>query len=593
MWIAIVGLALAPTGAGQGPADGPERLVVQFDELPIGLGRGGSFHGAPVLFVDDTLGFAVVEAAHGKAFRREAAANAHVRHVEVDPIREALAFTPNDPQYSTKQYAPQLVGAPAAWASSLGSTRTICILDTGLRYTHEDIKANYAGGIDLVNNDANPWDDNGHGTRVAGAAAATVNNGLGVAGISNARLLSVKVLDNAGYTYGSAIASGIRWCADNGANIVSMSFGGAGNDTATYQSVMYAWHKGVLVVAGAGNGGCDDCVIYPAALDAVVAVGCVDQTKAICSFTSRGSQVDLAAPGVNIQTVAHTGDADYALGGGTSMSTPIVAGAAALVWGANPGWTNAQVRDALEKNAVDVGAAGPDTASGAGLVRPDLAMGIAAAPTPTTSAPFSASFDVSPNVNEWWIEVNVKSSGVVSKVETRVNGGVWQSLPKTNWGAWAKSINAPKGSKVEFRATDSQAQTVLSPAYTWMTTTTTGTTSPSASSSPSPTPTSSPSPTPTASPSPTTSSSTTANTFAAAFTPKAQTNVWWIETAVSSSSSITKVDARVNGGSWVALPKTDWGTWAKSIHAPTGSKVEFRATSSTGATAQSAAYTWG
>ena len=575
--IATIALVLAPVAAAQQPdGSAAERLVVAFDQLPPGLERNGRYLGEPVVAVDEVLGFAVVEAKDGKSFRAKAQDERGVKNVETDPVRSALAFTPNDPQFTTKQYAPQFVGAPTAWSTTLGASRTICVLDTGLRHTHEDVKGNYAGGIDLVNNDANPMDDNGHGTRVAAAAVASINNGLGIAGVSNAKVLSVKVLDAAGYTHGSSIATGIRWCADNGANIISMSLGGAGNDSATYASTTYAWAKGALLVAGAGNGGCDDCVIYPAALDSVLAVGCVDQSRNACSFTSRGPQVDLAAPGVNIQTAAHTGDTAYTLGGGTSMSTPIVAGAAALVWAAHPTWTNQQVRTALESKTQDVGTAGRDTATGAGLVRADLAIGtVAAAPAPTsssqpTASTFSATFKVSPNVNEWWVELYVSSSSTVSKVDIRVNGGVWQSLPKTNWGAWAKSMNVAKGAKVEFRATSSTGQIALSSPQTWMGTTSTST------SSPSPSPSSSPAP-----------------TFTASFSPRAQTNVWWVETGVSSSSTVTKVDARVNGGSWTQLPRTDWGTWAKSIHAPSGSKVEFRAASSTGATATSAAYTWG
>jgi hypothetical protein len=175
---------------------------------------------------------------------------------------------------------------------------------------------------------------------------------------------------------------------------------------------------------------------------------------------------------------------------------------------------------------------------------------------PSSSETFSAQFAPGSNVNEWWVEVKVTASGAPTKVDAKVGSGAWTALAKTSYGTWAKSFHAPKGSAVQFRAYDSAGHVAYSPTFTWM-----GATSGTAS-------------------------------FAASFTAKAVGNDWWVETAVSSSSAIAKVDVQRNGGAWVALPKTSWGTWADDLHTPNGSQVKFRATSSTGATAYSPTYTW-
>jgi hypothetical protein len=171
--------------------------------------------------------------------------------------------------------------------------------------------------------------------------------------------------------------------------------------------------------------------------------------------------------------------------------------------------------------------------------------------TASTSSGFTAQFTPTSNVNEWWVDVKVTTSATLTKVEAKVDSGPWTALTKTSYGTWAKSMHAPKGSTVTFRAWDSAGHAAYSPATTWM--------SPS---------------------------------FSATFTAKAVGNDWWVETAVKASSPISKVEVRRNGGSWVALPKTSWGTWADDLHSPNGTQVVFRATSSGGVTALSPTYTW-
>ena len=553
---------LVPVASAQGPAaDGPERLVVRFDALPSGLREHGLYEGAEILGIDAAGGFAVVQASHGQAFRASAQGQHGVRSVETDGIVHSLGFTPNDPMFASPQYAPKLIGAPAAWATTLGApSATLCLVDSGVRRTHQDLAAHYAGGIDLVSHDNDPADDNGHGTRTAGVAAAVIDNGLGISGMANVPFKEVKVLNAAGSGYDSDIATGIRWCADNGARIVSISIGGAGVSTAVHDAVDYAWGKGLVLVAGAGNGGCTGCVLYPAAFPNVIAVGAVDSSAAVQGFTSQGPEMDLAAPGVNIQTTGYGSDTSYLMGGGTSLSAPHVAGAAALVWSAHPTWTNQHVRTALEATAQDVGPVGIDAWSGHGMVRPDLAIAFGSAPA---LASFTASFAVASGSNEWWEEVKVASSAVPAKVELSASGGAWQALALKSWGNWAANVHVAKGTPIVFRATDAAGHTAASASQPWLGAVATSTTSAS-----------------------------TTPAFAATFTPKAVGNDWWVETAVGANAPIAKVEAKVNGGAWTALPKTDWGTYAKSMAAPNGSTVTFRATSSTGATATSAPMTW-
>jgi subtilisin family serine protease len=379
--LALLTSAFATPVLAQPPTPAADRLVVAFHEMPSGMAKADRYLGAPVLAVDEALGFAVVEARDPQAFRRDAAHRPEVRLVESDPVRPLLLMTPNDPEFGVSQYGPQLIGAPAAWDTILGNGAVVCVIDTGVRYTHQEFQGRYLGGIDLVNNDNDPMDDHGHGTHVAGIAVAGIHNGVGIAGVANAGLLSVKVLDATGAGTMSNVATAIRWCADNGAHVINLSLGGTSGLSVLQGAVDYAWNRGVILAAASGNSGCTNCVMYPAAYDNVLAVGCVDPNVAVCTWTSKGPQLDLAAPGSSIQSTWFTADNAYKRAAGTSMSAPHVAGAAALLRAAAPDRSNVDIRAALESTAQDLGAAGKDTSTGHGLVRVDLAMAALLAPT--------------------------------------------------------------------------------------------------------------------------------------------------------------------------------------------------------------------
>jgi len=380
-------VAAEPAAAAATAPSSP--LVVTFKAFPEGLAPGASFRGGDVVRVDPALRFAVVApSAVGLLSTQD---DPNVLSVEADASQTWVRDAPSDPLWS-QQYAPQQVRAPEAWPEASGGPgATICFVDTGVRSTHEDLAgARWLGGWDFVHGTSDPWDDNGHGTHVAGIAAATMNNGKGVAGISQAGFYAVKAIDSTGSGYDSNIASGIRWCADHHATVISMSLGGSGSALLA-SAVSYAWARGSLLVAAAGNSGpCTDCVEYPAAYPQVVAVTCTTSSRSLCSFSSQGPEAALAAPGYQVLSTWNAADDAYKTLSGTSMSTPAVAGVAALVAGRVP-MSNAKLRDVLEANAQD-GGRGRTEQLGYGIVDAkaslDAALGQGGAPSPTpTPAP--------------------------------------------------------------------------------------------------------------------------------------------------------------------------------------------------------------
>ena len=223
-------------------------------------------------------------------------------------------------------------------------------------------------------------DDNGHGTHVAGTIGENADNGLAEAGLApEVSLLPVKVLDASGSGTDSDVATGIVWAADHAARVVNLSLGGASSSRVLSDAVRYATAHGVLIVAAAGNE--SGAVGYPARIGGVLGVGAVDSTLARASFSNTGTGLDIVAPGVGIvqQTLgdAPGSFADATLSG-TSMATPFVSAAAALVLASKPGTTPASVARLLERTAQDLGVAGRDGETGYGLVRADRALGASA-----------------------------------------------------------------------------------------------------------------------------------------------------------------------------------------------------------------------
>ncbi|WP_273838481.1 S8 family serine peptidase [Halococcus sp. PRR34] len=277
-----------------------------------------------------------------------------VEYAEPNAIYETVAV-PNDPRFGD-QYAPEMVNAPAAWDTTYGDGEvTIAVVDQGIKDDHPDLEATVASdrARDFVDDDDDPYPDSlseeQHGTHVAGIAAAGTNNDTGVAGISNATLLSVRALDETGSGSTADIADGIQWAADNDADIINLSLGGGFTET-LQKAVSYAYEEGVLLVAAAGND--SGSVKYPAAYDECVAVSALDPDGSLASYSSRGPEIELAAPGTNL--LSTWTDNGYNSISGTSMAAPVVSGVAALMLSQQK-LSNEQVRSHLKNTAVDTG----------------------------------------------------------------------------------------------------------------------------------------------------------------------------------------------------------------------------------------------
>ena len=298
-----------------------------------------------------------------------------VRSAEPNYIRH-LFSTPNDALYS-RQFAPARVQADLAWGIWQPKQQVvIAIVDTGVDSNHPDLThkilrdANGVVGYDAINAQRSPaLDVYGHGTHVAGIAAAQTNNGAGVAGIAGwngqagnsdahfIKIMPIRVLGADGTGDDSTIADGITWAVDHGARVINLSLGSTGYTDVLNNACQYAWNRGCILCAAAGNDGLS-AVNYPAADNNVIAVAATDRNDTLTSYSNYGSWVQVAAPGGGDSTVdqiystmptydTHVANFSYTLNydylSGTSMATPFVAGEAAMIMSQNPTLTNAQV----------------------------------------------------------------------------------------------------------------------------------------------------------------------------------------------------------------------------------------------------------
>lgn len=301
--------------------------------------------------------------------------NPNVLYAEPNYIAHAVDITPDDtyfnPPYSY-QWGLNKIQAPAAWDITTGSSDiVIAVVDTGIDLNHPDLSCpgKLTPGWDFVNQDAMPDDDHrskgfGHGSHVAGIAAACTNNSTGVAGVAwGARLMPVKSLDDRGDGTYEDVALGITYAVDQGAHIINLSLGGASGSGTLADAVRYASDHGRLVVAATGNN--SGSVMYPAAYPEAMAVAATTSFDQRAWFSNHGPETDIAAPGVSIYSTVID---DYGYKDGTSMATPFVAGLAALVWSASPNLTHQQLRDLIQSTADDLGVAGWDEYYGHGRI---------------------------------------------------------------------------------------------------------------------------------------------------------------------------------------------------------------------------------
>ena len=278
---------------------------------------------------------------------------------------------PNDP-YWIYQWGPKKIEADWAWNATFGDPSIlVAVIDSGLDYNHPDLAVNYVPlGYDWVNNDSDPMDDYGHGTRVTGVVGAQINNGVGIAGLAQVKVMAEKVLDKQGEGYVDQLAEGIYHATNMGAKIITMSLSTEYNGPLLYDAVRYAYDAGVLLIAAAGNQA-SNARRYPAAYDEVIAVTATDPDDVASDFSNFGDWVELAAPGRNIFTttpwyITPYGYYDYA--SGTSLACPHVSGLTALLWSYFPNATRDWVRARLRETADDLGSPGFDIYYGYGRI---------------------------------------------------------------------------------------------------------------------------------------------------------------------------------------------------------------------------------
>jgi len=315
---------------------------------------------------------------------------------------------PNDPLFGS-QWGLTMIGAPAAWATSAGAGVTIGIVDTGVDLSHQDLAANIAASTDCVGTGGNPslcegsgQDDNGHGTHVAGIAAAVTNNGVGVAGTApDAQLVVAKALTAGGTGSLADINAGIEWVVDQGAKVVDLSLGDPTfTFTSTFgvslqQGIEYAWSKGAIPVLAAGNGQALGLGTY-GDLDAVV-VGAVDHDRKVPAYSSptQNAQWAVVAPGGSddgvqaddiLSTYWVNGNANqYGYLAGTAMAAAYTSGTLALLMG--DGLSPQAAVDELLATADSKVACGPRSATCRGLIDAQAAVGGVASPAGAGSAP--------------------------------------------------------------------------------------------------------------------------------------------------------------------------------------------------------------
>ncbi len=296
---------------------------------------------------------------------------------------------PNDPAFASAQWPLTQIRAREGWSISTGAEIVIAVVDTGVDYTHPDLAgkmANPALWYDFINNDFDPMDGHGHGTHVAGIAAAATNNLQGIAGVSwGARILPLKVLSDSGTGPASLLVAAMRHATTSGARVINMSLGLINPPLSLVQSLQqevdFARASGVVVVAAAGNchqgatlpscGNQNDPYTYPAALTWVIAVAATTPSDGHAPYSTEREYVDIAAPGgvgPNAASMVYSTlrGGGYGAMSGTSMAAPHVSGVAALLLSLTPSPSVAQVEAALTNSAYDLGVPGWDPSYGHG-----------------------------------------------------------------------------------------------------------------------------------------------------------------------------------------------------------------------------------
>lgn len=375
-------LPAAPPATSGDPAAAATGVLVRFDPGAGAAGRAATLRAEGLDAAGTVGGTGFVEVPVGDADPAEVAAalqeDPAVLEVQVDHVRSAERWT-DDPLLEYAWPYLDLMRLPRAWDVTTGSGQVVAVLDTGVSATHEDLRGRLVAGYDVVNGDADPSDDQWHGTAVAGVAAGAGDNGLGSVGAAfGAKIMPVKVLDADGNGYDSDVAAGIAWAASHGADVINLSLGGPDPSPVMRAAIQAAIAQGAVVVASSGNEG-TRVPNYPAAyapeLAGLLSVGATDDSGSVTEFSSWGDTVSVTAPG--FQIVAPDSRGGYLAANGTSFAAPFVSGVAALLTsrGLNP----ARVEEAIVSSARDSGPRGRDPYYGAGVLDAAAALGLGVA----------------------------------------------------------------------------------------------------------------------------------------------------------------------------------------------------------------------
>jgi thermitase len=364
--------------------------------------------------------------ASARAVVAQLSAHPHIKYAELDH-RVKSSFAPTDPYYGSEWHLPK-VGAPSAWDTTQGAGITIAILDSGVDAAHPDLSPNLVAGYNFYSNNSDTTDACGHGTAVAGVAAAAINNGTGVAGVAGqSKLMPIRVAyfdttQNGCYAYYSTIVSGLTYAADHGARVANVSYGGLAASLTVQSAAQYMKGKGGLVFVSAGNDGVDANI---APTTSMIPVSATDTNDALASWSTYGAFVAMSAPGAGIWTTSKGGI--YQAWTGTSFSSPLTAGVAALMMSANPALDGTKIESLMYASAVDLGTAGRDPYYGYGRVDASASVKAAVAatstidrqaPTAAITAPtaFSSISGLVP------INVSATDNVGVARIELLVNG---------------------------------------------------------------------------------------------------------------------------------------------------------------------------
>ncbi len=422
-WIILAALLIAPFSASaprgveaawaaSTPTTyAPDRLLVKYSFgagiESVGLQAMGVLDAQPLFAAQGQVYLlSLVPGSDVLAMAERLAAAPRVLWAEPDYLAYPAATTPTDPLFPD-QWGLDKIDAPEAWDVTTGSsTVAIAIVDSGIDFTHPDLSGKIwvnpgeiagngldddnngyiddVNGWDFVNGDNNPADDNGHGTQVAGIAAAATNNALGIAGVCwNCRIMPVKVMQASGVANYSAIVQGVLYAAQKGARVINLSLGGYSYSNALRDAVQTAADTyGAVVIAGAGNDGIS-APFYPAAYESVIAVTGTDQNDIKASFSDYGTWVDVSAPSVAITTTFMGGD--YGPVQGTSFAAAFVSGQAGLIWSQHPDWSQSVVGAQIFYTSENIDSLNPGYAGQLGRGRVNAALSANTTPSPLIS----------------------------------------------------------------------------------------------------------------------------------------------------------------------------------------------------------------